>query len=296
MEEAIMEEPDYGALKKGGFMRQIQKDRFSLRLRVAGGQFGAAQLRKVSEVAERFGQGYVHFTSRQGLEIPFIALENISAVKAALGEAGISPGACGPQVRTVTACQGSAICPGGLIETSGLAKEIDLRYFGAELPHKFKIGITGCPNNCLKAEENDLGVKGAALPVWRSGECTFCGLCEGLCPAHAISIDNAAETLRFEAARCAFCGKCVKSCPANAWEGKNGYLLSFGGSFGNEINPGAVILPLIFDKQELFTAADGAIGFFKAHGKAGERFGKTIRRAGLAVFTDYMRGTMEIQR
>jgi dissimilatory sulfite reductase (desulfoviridin) alpha/beta subunit len=35
---------------------------------------------------------------------------------------------------------------------------MDRRYFGKELSHKFKIGITGCKNSCLKAEENDLGI------------------------------------------------------------------------------------------------------------------------------------------
>ena len=39
-----------------------------------------------------------------------------------------------------------------------LAKELDDRYFARELPHKFKFGITGCQNNCLKAEENDVGI------------------------------------------------------------------------------------------------------------------------------------------
>ncbi|MDR2501373.1 MAG: 4Fe-4S binding protein [Treponema sp.] len=288
----MQEEPDYGTLKKGGFMRQVQKDRFSLRLRVTGGRFGSAQLRKVSEVAERFGQGYVHFTCRQGVEIPFIALEDIAAVKAALAEAGVSPGSCGPRVRTVTACQGSEVCPGGLINTSALAAEMDARYFGAELPHKFKIGVTGCPNNCLKAEENDLGVKGAVFPAWKAGECVFCGLCEGVCPARAILVDKTAETLSYAAERCAFCGKCVKSCPASAWEGKKGYLLFFGGSFGNEIKPGAPLFPPFFEKPRLFKAADAAVAFYREQGKPGERFGKTIARVGRAVFAAAMNEKM----
>ena len=43
---------DYGTLKKGGFMRQKQKNHFSLRLRVVGGNVTAVQLAKIAEVAE----------------------------------------------------------------------------------------------------------------------------------------------------------------------------------------------------------------------------------------------------
>ena len=63
---------DYAALKKGGFMRQKQKNCFSMRLKVVGGQVTAGQLAAVAEIAEKYGHGYVHLTSRQGIEIPFI--------------------------------------------------------------------------------------------------------------------------------------------------------------------------------------------------------------------------------
>jgi dissimilatory sulfite reductase (desulfoviridin) alpha/beta subunit len=271
---------DYAALKKGGFMRQKQKDRFSMRLRVVGGQLTAAQVAKISEIAAKYGQGYIHLTSRQGVEIPFISLEDIEAVKKELAEGGVQIGACGPRVRTVTACQGSGICPSGLIETSELAKELDSRYFGRELPHKFKIGITGCKNNCLKAEENDLGIKGGTLPVWKKAACTFCGLCEAVCPVKAVKVEQNESNLVFDEKTCVYCGKCVKSCPSNAWEGKNGYLLSFGGMFGNEIKTGRDLLPLLFEKEQVFRAADAALDFYKANGKPGERLGKTIARVG----------------
>lgn len=69
-----MAKVDYATLKKGGFMRQKQKNNFSLRLACVGGTLTAENLRKIAEVAEKFGDGYVHLTSRQGVEIPFIKL------------------------------------------------------------------------------------------------------------------------------------------------------------------------------------------------------------------------------
>jgi dissimilatory sulfite reductase (desulfoviridin) alpha/beta subunit len=275
-----MADVDYATLKKGGFMRQIQKDQFSLRLKVIGGQVTAEQLQKIGEVAQKYGKGYIHLTSRQGIEIPFISLKDIEEVKKELISGGVSIGVCGPRVRTVTACQGSAICPSGAIETTILAEELDARYFGRELPHKFKIGITGCKNNCLKAEENDLGIKGGIAPEWNKQDCTFCGVCEAVCPTNAVKVDKDTPALSFTESGCVYCGKCVKSCPANAWRGKNGYVLSFGGMFGNEIKEGLHLLPLLFDKEKVFKVVDATVKFYQNNAKGGERLGRTLIRLG----------------
>ena len=98
---------DYAALKKGGYMRQKQKGYGSLRLAVVGGNLTAENIKTVAEVAEKYGRGYVHMTSRQGIEIPFIKVEELAEVKEALAKGGVGTGVCGPRVRTVTACQGS---------------------------------------------------------------------------------------------------------------------------------------------------------------------------------------------
>ena len=97
---------DYKALKNGGFMRQKQKDNFSLRLKVVGGNLTAEQLIAIANVSKKYGDGHVHLTSRQGVEIPFIKIGDIDAVKSELLDGGVSTGVCGPRVRTVTACQG----------------------------------------------------------------------------------------------------------------------------------------------------------------------------------------------
>ena len=57
---------DYSALKKGGFMRQKQKGYFSLRIQVVGGNLTSENIRAVADVADKYGKGYVHMTSRQG--------------------------------------------------------------------------------------------------------------------------------------------------------------------------------------------------------------------------------------
>lgn len=270
---------DYATLKKGGFMRQKQKNNFSLRLQVVGGTLTAENLRIIAEVAEKYGDGHVHLTSRQGVEIPFIKLENIDEVKEELAKGGCKPGVCGPRVRTVTACQGSEICPSGNIDTYKIALELDKRYFARELPHKFKFGVTGCQNNCLKAEENDVGIKGAQVVSWEKEDCIMCGVCEKACRENAITIKDG--TITMDEAKCNNCGRCVKSCPVDAWKGQSGYIVSFGGLFGNHINRGASLLPVITTEEQLFRVTDAAIQFFDDNANPGERFKFTIDRVGV---------------
>ena len=243
------------------------------------------------QMAEKYGKGYVHMTSRQGIEIPFINFEDIEEVRAKLADGGVKPGVCGPRVRTVTACQGSEICPSGCIDTYSLAKKLDEHYFGRELPHKFKFGVTGCQNNCLKAEENDIGVKGGMEVSWVADKCINCGVCEKACREDAIKCTGTEVTIDYD--KCTNCGRCVKSCPTDAWEGKSGYIVSFGGLFGNHIYKGEQLLPLITDEETLFRVTDAAIGFFEEHANPGERFRLLLQRVGEDEFRKVIRNAFE---
>ncbi|MDR3238765.1 MAG: 4Fe-4S binding protein [Clostridiales bacterium] len=281
-----MAEADYKALKSGGFMRQVQKNHFSMRLKVIGGRLTAEQLAVITKISQKYGDGHVHLTSRQGVEIPFIQLEDIDAVKVELQEGGVAIGVCGPRVRTVTACQGSAVCPSGCVDTYPLAAAISERYFGRQLPHKFKFGVTGCMNNCLKAEENDLGVKGGYTIEWKKDACTLCGVCLKACREGALTRTDTAILL--DADKCNHCGRCVKSCPFDAWHGEPGYILSFGGTFGNLIAKGEQALPIIRDTETLFRVADAALKFFDEYANPSERFRVAINRAGWDKFKSEM--------
>lgn len=287
----MAEKVDYAALKKGGFMRQKQKGCFSLRLAVVGGNLTAENIKTVAEVAEKYGHGYVHMTSRQGIEIPFIKVEDINEVKVELAKGGVGTGVCGPRVRTITACQGAAICTSGCIDTYTLAKELDARYFGRELPHKFKFGVTGCQNNCLKAEENDVGIKGGMTVECNHDDCIQCGVCVKACREGALRMEDGKIVIDRE--KCNNCARCVKSCPTDAWVGESGYIVSFGGLFGNKIYKGEQIVPIIRDKETLFRVTDAAISFFEKHANAGERFRLTLERVGKEEFKKEVQAAYE---
>lgn len=274
----MAQQVDYDALKRGGFMRQKQRDHFSLRLHVVGGSLTADELAAIAKVAERFGNGTVHLTSRQGVEIPFVRLEDVEAIREALAKCGLRPGVCGPRVRTVTACQGNVVCPSASIDCQDIARKLDERYYGVELPHKFKFGVTGCRNNCLKAEENDCGIKGAVSVEWIEDACIGCGLCEKACRDEALSIEDRRVVVDYD--RCTNCGRCARVCPVGAWNEQAGFAVSFGGQYGNFPQMGRDLAPFVRTEEELFALTDAAIGWFRDNGKPGERLGTLLNDEG----------------
>ncbi|MDE5792509.1 MAG: coenzyme F420 hydrogenase, partial [Oscillospiraceae bacterium] len=63
-----------------------------------------------------------------------------------------------------------------------------------------------------------------------------------------------------------------------------GYIITFGGLFGNTISKGESILPFVADKQKLIKICDAAIEFFEQHANSGERFKFTLDRTGWEEF------------
>jgi dissimilatory sulfite reductase (desulfoviridin) alpha/beta subunit len=90
--------------------------------------------------------------------------------------------------------------------------------------------------------------------------------------------------IKLERGKCNHCGRCVTSCSADAWKGAPGYILSFGGAFGNRIARGEEVSPIVTDKTALFRTSDAAVDFFAKHANPGERFRPAIERAGWDAF------------
>jgi dissimilatory sulfite reductase (desulfoviridin) alpha/beta subunit len=282
-----MSEPqfDLAALKKVGTIQQRQKDYFVLRLRLVGGDITADLMDKVNHIAREFGRGELHFSTRQGVEIPFVHYTKAEAARNAIEAAGLRMGACGPRFRVIIACPGNTICKWGNIDTKALAKELDTRYFGTETPHKFKLAITGCAHNCAKANENDIGIMGAIAPAWQDALCIDCKLCVNVCPTQAITRETDSDGKRryvLNEDKCINCSICTSACPVNSWVAiKTGYNLTIGGTLGKTHRLGTPLKKLITDPSELIRLIDNALAYYQQHGRKKERFGPMIDRLGL---------------
>jgi len=285
-------EIDYRELKRGGVMRQQGTDRFLVRLHLVAGRLSSGQARAVAEAAEHYGSGALHLTSRQGIEIPDVSSAALTGLKDFLAPHGIGFGVCGPTVRGVTACQGCRVCPNGVIDSASLANEVDRAFFGKQAPHKFKIGISGCANNCLKAEENDLGVKGWIEPLWSGEGCTGCGLCVAVCPVKAVRTVGDGGPVEIESSRCIGCGDCIISCPsASMAEKTRGSRVFVGGKLGRVPFLGQPVFGVLKSREEILAVIAEALEFFRLHGRARERFGDTLQRTGFEALEAHVGAT-----
>ncbi len=137
---------------------------------------------------------------------------------------------------------GSCGLPKWLYRQYDIAKKLDERYFARGLPHKFKFGITGCQNNCLKAEENDVGIKGGIKVEWREADCIGCGVCVKTCRQGALTMEDGKIVLDKE--KCNFCGRCFKACPTEAWDTIHGYIVIIRRTFRQPYQQGRNCYPM----------------------------------------------------
>ncbi|HET6363695.1 MAG: sulfurtransferase TusA family protein [Nitrospirota bacterium] len=295
MGDLVASKVNLDELKRVGIIGQKQKDYYLIRLRTVGGDMTVEELSTVARVSKKYGRGQVHLTSRQAVEIHNIHADDLQSAREELEQNGIVLGVCGPRGRGIVACPGNATCTSGIIETKELAADLDAVYFRQQAPHKFKIGVSGCPNNCSKPVENDVGVMGGVLPGWGREACISCKLCISICPARAI--EQRENDLVLDSDKCILCGLCIRNCPSSAWTAqKTGYTLYLGGTMGKKPRLGTKAKTLIESKEELLRYIRKAFDFYLAQGRKKERFGHTLDRIGVEkafveIFSEETEGT-----
>ncbi len=259
-------------------------DVFNVRVITRNGKLTAQEQRKVAEAAERFGSGEVTMTTRLTLEIQGVPYDNIDEVMAFLAQAGLETGGTGSKVRPVVSCKGTT-CQYGLIDTFELSEKLhDLYYTGyhdVSLPHKFKIAVGGCPNNCVKPDLNDLGIIGQRVPEIDLSKCRGCKNCqiENSCPVKVAKLEEG--KIRIDGGTCNHCGRCISKCPFGAVnESAVGYKVYIGGRWGKKVAAGRPLDKIFTSQEEVIALTERAILFFRDEGVSGERFADTIARLG----------------
>lgn len=241
---------DFNALRSGGFIKQRQKDLFTVRLQCPGGRIPVKKLDKICQVAKKYGGEYVHLSFRQSLEIPYVNYRSFSSMIEELKEVDQSIASCGPRVRVPTACSGCEYNPNGLTDTQKMAQMVNERFFGTKCHHKFKISFSGCPIDCARTNEMDLGFQGAVFPVWDEETCTGCTICALACLEGAIEAHPETGHPIFNSSGCLYCSDCVRACPTGSWQvGKIGHVVRIGGRHGRHPLKGSVIAKFVPDED-----------------------------------------------
>ncbi|OIQ58430.1 anaerobic sulfite reductase subunit C [Moorella thermoacetica] len=273
----------------------------ALRLRVPGGHLAAEYLSLIQDIARRYGNGTVHLTTRQGFEIPGIPLDKVPEVnqllapmlqqEAALGVAieNIQAGYPAAGTRNVTACIGSRVCPFANFDTTALAQKIE----GLIYPNHYhvKIAITGCPNDCIKAHLQDIGIIGQVEPEYDPGRCIACEACVKNCRQFIV---GALELVNYQVERdrkrCLGCGECILQCPMAAWtRGRRYYRIVALGRTGKKSPRLAANFLEGIDEKAVLQVISNLYRYIERHidrSLPKEHVGYIVDRTGYQVFRD----------
>ncbi len=142
----------------------LQLHAYMLRVAIPYGTLRVDQMRQLAMIAERWDKGYGHFTTRQNIQFNWPRLRDVPDILEALADVGMhaiqTSGNC---VRNVTADHFAGAAADEIADPRPVAEL--LRQWSTDhpefqfLPRKFKIAITGAPNDRAVTKAHDIGLR-----------------------------------------------------------------------------------------------------------------------------------------
>lgn len=141
------------------FLGNMQKDgTYSIVPRIAGGEITPEKLIVLGQIGKDYNL-YTKITGGQRIDLFGAQLHQLPEIWKKLVDAGFETGhAYGKSVRTVKSCVGSTWCRYGVLDSVGMAIQIENRYKGLRSPHKLKFAVSGCTRECAEAQSKDVGI------------------------------------------------------------------------------------------------------------------------------------------
>jgi ferredoxin-nitrite reductase len=168
--EAITDDDKVRMKWYGLFFRKHTPGFFMLRIRIPNGIATADQMRTLGELANEFGRGELDLTTRQQVQLRWFRIEHVPAIFARLEAVGLEVRQTGmDNIRNVMGCPLAGITTHELFDASPAARAYTARFVGnkefSNLPRKFNVAITGCVDNCVLLETQDIGLSPAIRQV-----------------------------------------------------------------------------------------------------------------------------------
>ncbi len=196
------------------------------------------------------------------------------------------------QGHSLALCFGNGGCPRSLLDTTPLQERLEETLVEANLlaflqrkvegplhhSHTFQVAVANCPNACSQVPIKDFGVIVQEKPAIHGDLCNGCGDCIKACREEAIIMKEGRPSIIEE--RCLLCGDCRRACPLEAINARErGYLVLIGGKLGRHPQLARPLLHMASEDQ-VVTALELTLDFYKRHSQKGERLGTVIQRTG----------------
>ena len=142
---------------ENGVIIQRNKQSYAISPHIPCGVTNPQELRRIADAAEKYG-AILKITSAARIALVGLKEQDIDNVWADLNmPKGAAIGLC---IRSIKACPGTTFCKRGIQDSLGLGLKLSEKYHGMELPGKFKLGVSGCPNQCAETCIKDIGLVG----------------------------------------------------------------------------------------------------------------------------------------
>jgi sulfite reductase (NADPH) hemoprotein beta-component len=142
----------------------LQLHAYMLRVAIPYGTLSSRQLDRLADIAEKYDRGYGHFTTRQNIQYNWIKLEDTADILGALAEVEMhaiqTSGNC---IRNVTTDHWAGAAADEIADPRPIAELLrqwsSLHPEFSFLPRKFKIAVTGAPNDRAAVKVHDIGLR-----------------------------------------------------------------------------------------------------------------------------------------
>lgn len=262
------------------------------------------KIRQFADLAEKYCDGYLRFTSRNNVEFLTIKEENIAAIKKELENLGHPVGGVANSISNIVHTQGWVHCHSAATDASGIVKavmdELIDEFTNMRLPGKLRIALACCLNMCGAVHCSDIAILGVHRRPPVVHHDTLRKMCEipsvtASCPTAAIrpaDVDGVPSVEVLEE-RCMFCANCYTVCPSMPLNDPvtDGVSIWVGGKVSNartEPKFSKLAIPFLPNNPprwpEVVNAVKGLVEVWAENALPYERMGEWIERIGWPRF------------
>lgn len=264
-------------------------------------------IRLICDLADKYCDGYLRFTSRNNIEFLLVNKDNIDPLIKDLEANGIPVGGTKNTISNIVHTQGWVHCHSAATDASGLVKVVMdelYDYFTGTIsvPHKLRIAVACCLNMCGAVHCSDIALLGAHRRPPRINHEKLANLCEipsvvASCPLAAIrpTIIDGKKSVTVDEDNCMYCGNCYTVCPAMPLADplNDGVSIWVGGKVSNARTIpmfSKLAIPFLPNNPprwpEVVSAVKNIVEVYAKNARKYERMGEWINRIGWPKFFD----------